>query len=70
MYLYYCLKTLQPQIQKLRNQNAQPNINQTKLKNVFIPIPKNPHDEQKIVQYLEEKMDFHRKYWEHLKEIM
>ena len=45
-------------------------MNTDKLKDLLIQVPKNPQDEQKIINYLEEKMEFHRTYWEHLKEIM
>jgi type I restriction-modification system DNA methylase subunit len=69
LYFYYSLKMF------LKNGKCvggigNGSLSKDRLKDVLIQIPKNPQDEQKIVQYLEEKMEFHKKYWEHLKEIM
>jgi len=61
-YIYYCLKIIQEDIKKLCGKNGQPNINQTNVKSIVILIP-SIANQQIIVNYLDEKMEYHKNYW-------
>ena len=51
-YIYYCLKILENDFKKLSGKNAQPNINQTTIKNIIIPVP-SLENQQKIIDKLD-----------------
>jgi len=62
-FIYYCLKIDENYLKSLSGKNGQPNINQTVIKNIVVNIPKNILDQNKIVKYLDNKIDIHKNYW-------
>ena len=66
----YILQLKQKDIFSVTKGSGQQNMDIDKLKNILLPIPTNPQDQDKIVNYLDEKMELHKKYWEHLKKII
>jgi hypothetical protein len=64
-YVYNCLKNIENDIKNLSGKNGQPNINQTIIKNINIPIP-SLKNQQIIVDYLDKRMEYHTNYWKTL----
>ena len=65
-YIYYILNT--GLVYECYIGNGRKNLGMDRLKNLEIPIP-SISDQQKIVNYLDEKMEYHKKYWDSMSEM-
>ena len=65
-YIYYILNT--GLVYECYIGNGRNNLGMDRLKNLEIPIP-SISDQQKIVNYLDEKMEYHKKYWDSMSEM-